>query len=109
MKSNKYQLVAELLIDIEAEMRQQLLWSERRPSDEALASDQPFAVDTLSFVEWLQFIFIERLHLVTKQQLPLPEKCDIKPMAEEYFRGNAHQPKTLLVLLEKIDQIITGS
>ncbi len=106
MKSNKYQLVAELLIDIEAEMRQQLLWSDERPSEKRLASTQPFAVDTLNFMEWLQFIFIERMRVVANQKLPLPEKCEIAPMAEEYFKQSRLYPSELIELLRSVDRMI---
>ncbi len=37
------------------------LWSAQPPSVDALASQQPFACDTLSFEQWLQHIFIPRL------------------------------------------------
>jgi uncharacterized protein YqcC (DUF446 family) len=32
------------------------------PSTEALASDQPFCVDTLTLPRWLQFIFLPTLY-----------------------------------------------
>ncbi len=40
--------VAELLIDIESELRKLGLWSQIPPTEQALASDQPFCVDTLT-------------------------------------------------------------
>ena len=44
-----------LLIDIEAQLRQMGLWQAVPPSPEALASSQPFCIDTLDFSQWLQF------------------------------------------------------
>ena len=49
-----------LLNELEAELIKQGLHTPDRPSDEALASTQPFAIDTMSFPCWLQWIFIER-------------------------------------------------
>ena len=50
--------VAALLMAIEAQLRQLNLWEEEAPTAEALASSEPFAIDTLSFTQWLQFIFL---------------------------------------------------
>ena len=46
--------IAEVLIDIEAQLRQLGLWDKIPPSTEALASTQPFCVDTLTLPQWLQ-------------------------------------------------------
>jgi uncharacterized protein YqcC (DUF446 family) len=54
--------VAALLIDIEAELRQLGLWDKLPPSQEALASDQPFSIDTLTLPQWLQFIFLPTIY-----------------------------------------------
>ncbi|MGY8909754.1 MAG: YqcC family protein, partial [Flavobacteriales bacterium] len=50
--------VAEVLIDIESELRQLGLWDRQVPSNSALASSEPFCVDTLTLPQWLQFIFL---------------------------------------------------
>ena len=50
--------IAAQLIDLEAALRQLDLWSDAPPSQEALRSEQPFAMDALEFEEWLQFIFL---------------------------------------------------
>ena len=46
--------IAAQLIDLEAALRQLNLWSDESPSQEALSSEQPFAMDSLEFEEWLQ-------------------------------------------------------
>ena len=79
--------IAETLIDIEAQLRQMRLWEEVPPPAEALASEQPFCVDTLTLPQWLQFIFLPRLYLLLDQEQALPDRCGIAPMAQEYFRG----------------------
>ena len=45
--------IAEVLIDIEAQLRQLNLWQRVAPPEEALASTEPFCVDTLSLPQWL--------------------------------------------------------
>ncbi|MFA0707770.1 YqcC family protein, partial [Vibrio sp. 10N.222.48.A3] len=42
-----------LLQQLEQQMRQCSLWSELPPSNEALASVEPFAIDSLQPEEWL--------------------------------------------------------
>ncbi|MEC8429313.1 MAG: YqcC family protein, partial [Pseudomonadota bacterium] len=42
------------LIDLQCELKNLNLWETQRPADEALASTQPFCIDTLSFPQWLQ-------------------------------------------------------
>ena len=36
-------------------------WTLPRPSLAALASEQPFAADTMAFNQWLRWVFVERL------------------------------------------------
>lgn len=77
------------LFAVEQHLRDLDAWSDTVPSAEALASDQPFAIDTLEFVEWLQFIFLPRMQELVQSGAPLPAACGIAPMAEEYFRGRS--------------------
>ena len=71
--------VAEVLIDIEAQLRQLGLWDKIPPSSEALASEQPFAVDTLTLPQWLQFIFLPTIREMIEAGLE-PAPCNlVKP------------------------------
>ncbi|MBT8149497.1 MAG: YqcC family protein, partial [Pseudomonadales bacterium] len=72
-----YIAVAAELIDIQAEMAALQLWESKRPSAAALASDEPFCIDTLSFSQWVQFIFLERMHEIIANREPLPAQCDV--------------------------------
>lgn len=101
--------VAEVLIDIEGELRQLGLWDRMPPSAEALASDQPFCVDTLTLPQWLQFIFLPTLYQLLESGDSLPERCGIAPMAEEYFRGDGLPTATLEEALRKIDVLLSGA
>jgi len=100
--------VAELLIDIEAQLRQLGLWEREPPPPQALASDQPFSVDTLTLPQWLQFIFLPTLYRLLAEGQPLPGRCGIAPMAQEYFRGLALASATLEQTLLKMDQLLSG-
>lgn len=105
--TNIHIAVAEVLIDIEKELRELRLWDSEMISEEALASEQPFAVDTMTFPQWLQFIFLPRMYFIIEQQLQLPGNCGISPMAEEYFSVLNLPSLPLIVHLQKIDALLT--
>ena len=100
--------VAELLIDIEAELRQLGLWERQAPPAEALASEQPFCIDTLTLPQWLQFIFLPRLYRLLEQDAALPDRCGIAPLAEEYFRGTGLPSAGLEQILLRMDEVLSG-
>lgn len=100
--------VAEILIDIEAQLRQIGQWDRLPPSREALASSQPFCVDTLTLPQWLQFVFLPTLYQMLEEGAELPDRCGIAPMAEEYFRGTELPSDDLLDALLRIDALLTG-
>jgi len=102
-----YTELALQLFEVEKMLREMNHWSHIEPLSDVLASTQPFAVDTLEFVEWLQFIFLPRMHLLVEAAAPLPENCSIAPMAEEYFRDSSHQAVMLIKLLESIDALLS--
>ena len=100
--------VAELLIDIESELRKLGLWSQIPPTEQALASDQPFCVDTLTLSQWLQFIFLPTLYQLIENNESLPGRCGVAPMAEEYFRGTKMATDALIAALHKLDDTLCG-
>ncbi|KGE02547.1 YqcC family protein [Pseudohaliea rubra] len=101
--------VAEILIDIEAELRQLQLWEREPPPADALASTQPFCFDTLTLPQWLQFVFLPRMQELVAAEAQLPGDCGIRPMAEEHFR-NAQLPiRELLLALDRIDRLLGGA
>ncbi len=101
--------IAELLIDIEASLRQLQLWESEPPPPESLVSTQPFCIDTLSFPQWLQFVFIPTIYTMLEEGQALPSQCAIAPMADEFFRGTSLPSADLLTALEGIDAAITGA
>ena len=100
--------IAELLIDIESELRTLSLWQQIPPSEKALASDQPFCVDTLTLPQWLQFIFLPGLYGLMEEERDLPKRCSVAPMAEEYFKASKWHAETLIIALRDIDMALSG-
>lgn len=106
--SDKHIAVADILIDLEAALRELNLWHDQAPSAEALASTAPFAVDTLTFTQWLQFMFLPQIRLVVSKRAPLPVNSAIAPMAEEYFRPQAIDAGAVVMQLQRIDTLLSG-
>ena len=99
--------LTELLHTLESEMRAQGRWEEQPPSAEALASTEPFAVDTLDFDQWLQWMFLPRLNEMLAMQLPLPTNCAVCPMAEEVYGIEDIGGERLRTIIAQIDELLT--
>ena len=87
-------------------MRRLGMWERDPPRPEALASTQPFCFDTLTFEQWLQWIFIPRMKRILEQGLALPRQSDIHPLAEEVFSGYSADTHALLGLIKTFDELI---
>ncbi|HEY8569716.1 YqcC family protein [Microbulbifer sp.] len=98
-----YPDIATLLLELEADLRVLSLWDAEPPSPAALASTEPFCVDTLTLPQWLQFVFLPRMSHMVELEMPLPQACGIAPMAEEFFRGSELPVAALIRKLEEID------
>lgn len=96
-----------LLGELEKMLRDEQLWHRQLPPPSELASTQPFACDTLEFTQWLQFIFIPRLRAMADTGARLPAKCEVAPMAEEYFKANAIEATVVIHQIRLIDRHIT--
>ncbi|WP_409420592.1 YqcC family protein [Pseudaeromonas sp. ZJS20] len=97
-----------LLDALEAELKLQSLWSHEAPSPEQLASQLPFAVDSLAFHQWLQFIYLPRLRDLLAQGARLPSKVAVYPMASEVYKHELVQRGALLECLARLDEAMTG-
>jgi uncharacterized protein YqcC (DUF446 family) len=96
-----------LLESLESEMRRQGRWEQESPPAEALRSTEPFAVDTLTFDQWLQWILLPRMHELLVRQLPLPANCAIQPMAEEVYGEQDPTCRRIVMIVGEIDALLT--
>jgi uncharacterized protein YqcC (DUF446 family) len=99
--------LAEQLLLIEKELRVRDLWASSPPDAAALASQEPFCVDTLSFEQWLQWIFLPRMKIILEQGEALPNTSGILAMAEMVYQGQPQQMAGLLRALETFDVLIS--
>lgn len=98
--------IADVLLRVEAILRSHGLWETTRPAAAALASDQPFCIDTLRFEQWLQWVFLPRMKNILEQARPLPLRSGIFSYAEENL--NRHKPPgaDLLKQIRCFDELI---
>jgi len=101
-------VINSLLIQLETELKQQLLWSSSAPADAALASTTPFCCDTLRLEQWLQFVFLPKLRSLLQAGQPLPAKVSVLPYAEEAFKAQGQRLLPLLKLIAQIDYTLTA-
>ena len=99
--------IADVILEVEANLRTSGRWEKNRPSLSALASSQPFCIDTLKFEQWLQWIFLPRMKDILEQRQPLPMKSGIYEYAQDYFRKNDPRANKLLRLIKRFDDLIT--
>lgn len=100
--------VAELLIDLEAVLRNAGHWARRPPSDEALQSTLPFCIDTMAFPVWLQYLYLPRMRHVLEQGQPLPATSDIAPMAELWQAEEGVAVMGLVETLRRLDRAMNA-
>ena len=104
---SKYQQALSLLVSLEHTLKQLDLWGETAPTNEQLSSTQPFAIDTLVFEQWLQFIFIPKMTILINNNVPLPSAMALLPMAQECYKGAKFN--SLLTTIEQLDNISNTS
>ena len=97
--------IRSLLDALVRELQTEQLWDAQPPSAEAMASTVPFMFDTLRIEQWLQWVFVPRVHALLDAGAPLPGNCSIHPLAEHQWSSRDKQalPKKALSLLEQID------
>lgn len=101
--------IADHLLLIERELKVQGWWSDATPSAEALASVVPFAVDSMAFEQWLQWIFLPRMKLIIESNGTLPVRSGIRPMAEVVYQGDLDPVLPLLASLAEFDRLIESA
>lgn len=101
--------IAEQLLLIERELRVQGWWQVQPPSEQALASQEPFCVDSMAFEQWLQWVFLPRMKHMLESGAALPCVSGIQPMAEQVYGERSAQARALVLLLGEFDRLISGA
>ncbi len=93
-----------LLSQLERQLKHQQLWQAEPPSPQALASTAPFAVDSLTPHQWLQWVLIPKFSAVIQAGHPLPSGFAIANYFEQVWQEQ-QQYQPIVAILRKIDQV----
>lgn len=96
-----------LIIKLEHSLRDAMLWSGSKPSNQALQSMVPFAFDSMPFEQWLQFIFIPKMSEIIRTEKMLPNSLKLLPMAEQSF-GTANNHLVVIEVIKQIDLVFSS-
>jgi len=102
-----YSIVSEKLAAIEAEMRRIGMWRAEPLPEAAYAFQEAFAMDTMAFTQWLQFIFIPRVKAILETQGEFPSGSSVGMQAIREFDGYA-EAGPLVSLLSEFDGLFGG-
>lgn len=106
--ADQHLAIAHTLRAITAEMQRQKMWQDKPPTAEQLGSKLPFCVDTLTFVQWLQWIMFPRLFVIIETASTLPNNSNMANMAEQALKSETADTKKLLALVVQLDKDING-
>lgn len=98
----------ELLAALELALLEAGWWGDASPDDAALASVEPFCVDTLRFSEWLQWVYIPKMRAYMAAHGELPERSGLLAIAEEAWRDSAEDTRGLLLVMRALDGLVNN-
>lgn len=96
--------ILRLLDAVQAELETKGLWQTLAPAPDKMMSTEPFSIDTLSFTEWLQWIYLARLRAMIDAGAQLPSGALVFPYAEEALKAENVDAPQLLTLIKELDK-----
>jgi uncharacterized protein YqcC (DUF446 family) len=106
--NNLYSKTERKISEIEAEMKRIGYWSLEPLSEEAYQFQKAFAMDTMAFSQWLQFILIPRVRSIIEQKGDFPSESMVGVQAVREFDGDANATG-LINLLSEFDALFRKS
>jgi uncharacterized protein YqcC (DUF446 family) len=107
MKPNT-ELIAKKIAEIEAEMKKIRLWQDEDLPAEKYENPGFFGIGSMSFVQWLQFIFIPTVKRTMASGEEFPDESQVALQAiKEFVAWPAYDADTedLVKLLEEFDDL----
>lgn len=81
------------------------LWQSSAPDSEAFNSVEPFCLDTMMPLQWLQWIFLPRMHALLDAGATLPVKLAVTPYYEMALEADMPERTSLLYVLSELDNL----
>jgi len=101
---NRYTLAEKKISQIEEEMKRTGYWSSEPLPEEAYDFLRAFAMDTMAFSQWLQFILIPNVRSIIEQKGDFPSESMVGVQAAREFDGDANASH-LVSLLSEFDAL----
>ena len=95
--------VAHYADQIEAELRRSGFWQNQALRPEQLSFQQAFAMDTMTFTQWLQFVFLPRVREAVASG-EFPNSSSVGAQAVREFDGEPDADR-LVTLLSEFDAL----
>jgi uncharacterized protein YqcC (DUF446 family) len=102
-----YENVAAAADGIERAMRDAGLWSAQPLPPEKYEFKQAFAMDTMSYEQWLQFVFLVKVRELVGSRGTLPRSSSVGAQAIREF-DTVPEASTLVTRLCDFDALIEG-
>lgn len=99
-----YNAVESKLDSIEAELKRLGYWRDEPLPPESYTFSMAFAMDTMPFVHWLQFILIPRVRSIIAEQGSFPSSSMVGAQAVREFGGD-YEASNLVSLLNDFDDL----
>lgn len=99
-----YEIVAGKIEEIEQELKRMGAWQEEPLPPEAYRFRQPYAMDTMAFEQWLQFVLIPRVRQIIETRGELPPESGLATHAVREFDGR-DDTERLYTLLYEFDRL----
>lgn len=97
--------VRQQLHTLETLLREHRHWRQDAPQAHLFTSTQPFFMDTMEPLEWLQWVLIPRMHTLLDNAQPLPEAFAVAPYYEMALAADHPQRETILEVLQDLDAL----
>lgn len=104
-----HDVVRTRLQSIEALMREHQYWEDHAPDESVFASMQPFCMDTLEPLAWLQWVLIPRMHQLIDNQQPLPQQLAVAAYYEIALEASHPFRDIIVAELQQLDALFEGN
>jgi uncharacterized protein YqcC (DUF446 family) len=108
MADDRYTRAARVADRIEAELRRLNWWRDTPPTPQQMDFREAFAMDTMPFAMWIQFVLLPRARSIVEQRGMFPSSSGVGVHAVREFDG-VNEAADLVMLLRLFDDVVTGA
>ncbi|MFS2225425.1 YqcC family protein [Pantoea sp. B65] len=106
---SREQQLRQRLLAVAQVMQDNGLWQGSAPDTAAFNSTEPFCVDTMLPLEWLQWVLLPRMLALLDSNAPLPKNFAVAPYYEVALEANVCGRVLLLSQLQSLDDLFADS